>query len=182
MKIAISGTHGSGKSTVLERLTEAPPTVTAISEVPRTIIAELNDARILARGRTSPALQCLLIGRQMALEGSAGGSVPIVTDRSVLDHWAYTRIHFPEWCTSPEGRAWFTAVRQWSQTYTCIILLPMPPWGSPDDGVREADIAFQREVSIETERVLDECRVRYLRCVDLDIEQRVALVRSVITR
>src|SRR5690554_5143182 len=92
MKIAISGSHGTGKSTILARARETTALASAsfVDEVPRSLCERVGDPLFLQRGQNSLTRQLLLIACQIAEEATVAGSSTVVTDRSVVDHWAYT--------------------------------------------------------------------------------------------
>lgn len=145
-KFSISGAHGTGKTTLVNTISQQYQRLGVVPEVPRAICTEWNDPEYFHRDRNSFAKQTLLIARQIAAEAVAGKDLDtIVTDRCVADHWAYTQEQFPAECSEEAGALWKTLVYSWMSTYDLVFLacLDMP---LENDGVRETDIEFRQTI------------------------------------
>ncbi|MET3413806.1 ATP-binding protein [Methylobacterium sp. 1030] len=150
MKVALTGSHGTGKTTLLNHLAallEArSESVAVCREVPRVIAVEADDPGFFRRGTNAPLRQALIFFRQVVEEGLREAEADIVlADRTVVDHLAYTVALFPELGASPEGRALTSAVQAWIGRYDLIVKLPIE-FPAIDDGTREAGEAFQAEI------------------------------------
>jgi nicotinamide riboside kinase len=154
-KIALTGSHGTGKSTLAEALTEKVRkkfVITHTPEIPRLFVDEFNDKTLFRRERNTFGWQTLILSRQIEVESLLSPKVQLlVCDRTIVDHWAYTKILFPRECATAEGRAWAAIVARWVRTYDRVFRLPIE-FAIQDDGVREDDLEFQREIdrTIET--------------------------------
>ena len=145
-KFSISGAHGTGKTTLVESLSQQDDRLGIVSEVPRAICNEWNDPEYFHRDRNTFAKQTLLVARQIAAEAAAGmDHDTIVTDRCVADHWAYTREQFPAECSGEAGELWETLIYGWMSSYDLVFLtcLDIP---LEDNGVREPDLEFRRTI------------------------------------
>ena len=151
-RVAIIGSHGVGKTTLLGLLAAALPGVPALPETAREVIADfglppqdMDDAR-------REEFQREILRRQIARESFPG---PFLTDRCVLDTLAYA--HGME-CYG-ELRA--QAVRHLaSRPYTCVLLVPKRFAPEPD-GVRMVDERFQEEVERRLRALLAELGVPF---------------------
>jgi predicted ATPase len=149
-KVAVTGAHGTGKTTLVRIVTERLRDTLSIvntPEVPRLFVEEIGDQSFFQRTNNTFLRQTMIVARQIESEASLclGGSQVLLCDRTVVDHWAYTELLFPEAAGSVEGRAWKDIVRRWTVTYDAIHRLPIE-FSIELDGVREADIDFQRDV------------------------------------
>ena len=153
-KFAISGTHSTGKTTLVDLIENQSCNVSIVREVPRAICQELNDPQYFYRDHNSFAKQTLLIAKQIAMEAMAlpAGKV-IVTDRCVADHWAYTQVQFPKECVESAGTQWGKLVSSWMQTYDAIFVCSVET-ALEDDGVREADLDFRQTIDYQIRMIL----------------------------
>jgi len=148
-KIALTGAHGTGKSTLAHAAFSSVQHSCKAAwtpEVPRLFTDELGDATRFRRKNNSFGWQTLIVARQIEIESSAHRETEIlICDRTVVDHWAYTQILFPEQCRTQEGAAWRSIVGRWVKTYDLIVRLPIE-FQVKDGGTRESDIDFQNNV------------------------------------
>jgi len=164
-KFALTGAHGTGKTTLIKSLMERlAPTSQVIEtpEAPRLITEEVGDPEFFRRGNNSFDRQCLILARQLEVEAKAAdaGNQIVLCDRTIMDHWAYTRHAFPERCLTPEGKLWEAMVFRWVKTYDQIVYLT-PEFAPVDDGVREADLSFQMEIDRELRRLYANAGVKH---------------------
>ncbi len=157
MKVALTGSHGTGKTTLLKRLgellAERGEAVAVCREVPRVIIDEVGDETFFRRGSNSPLRQLLVFFHQVVEEGLRDREASLVlADRTVVDHLAYSVELFPEIEGSAEGRALLAAVKVWVSQYDLIVKLPIE-FPVVDDGVREGEAAFQVSIDQTIDRL-----------------------------
>jgi predicted ATPase len=144
VKVAISGAHGTGKTTLVRAISAVDPTVAVVPEVPRLLLDLLEDSGQLRRETNTLPRQLAIIISQMVHEAQlvTTGRI-LLTDRSVADHWAYTAFLFGQ--ADPEMTFVEASVRQWMRTYDRIFYL-RPEFAPIDDGIREKDVTFQLEI------------------------------------
>jgi predicted ATPase len=146
MKVAISGSHGTGKSTLLRGVKSVVDREWGVvEEVPRALCDRVGEPDFLQRGNNSLLRQLLLVARQIADEGRMA-TRRVLSDRSVVDHWAYTlAIIDPSDHELPEVRETRLLVEEWIPTYDRIFYLPIE-FPLAVDGVREDDQQFQADI------------------------------------
>lgn len=146
MKAALTGAHGTGKTTLSGRvaaLMSHGRTVGHTPEIPRLFIEEIGDKTIFQRGNNSFARQAMIMARQIETEAMLERSAEVlICDRTLVDHWAYTEVLFPDEVASLEGQAWKRMVGRWVASYDLIYRLPIE-FAMENDGVREADENFR---------------------------------------
>ena len=137
MKVALIGTHGVGKTTLCfelaARLKRRDVDVELVREVARRCPLPINR-------ETSLAAQGWILHTQMAWEIEAEAAHPLVLcDRSVLDNYCYL-LH-----AAGTQAGWEPLLERWLATYDLLVKVPI--WTSPRwDGVRDTDLAFQRDI------------------------------------
>jgi nicotinamide riboside kinase len=150
MKAALTGAHGTGKTTLSSHMAEKMRQTLKVGhtpEIPRLFIEEIGDNTIFQRGNNSFARQALIIARQIETESSmlSSGLDLLICDRTIVDHWAYTEILFPTEVATLEGQAWKSMVARWVASYDLICRLPIE-FAMEVDGVRESDDHFRNDV------------------------------------
>jgi thymidylate kinase len=151
MKIALTGAHGVGKSTLAaylqDKLQQTGKQVVVTPEIPRLICEHNADPEYFRRGNNSLAKQTLILLGQVITEADNKHKYDIeICDRTLFDHWAYTLHAFRHELSVEhleETYEWFIAKH--CSTYDKIFYIPteIKP---VDDGIREADIPFQTEI------------------------------------
>lgn len=151
-KIALVGAHGTGKTTLTRKITsEAGLLGTTCRlaftpEIPRIICTAANDTQYFRRGHNTLLKQLLLLVAQPIFETSCGRDIDILLcDRSLLDHWAYTKALFPQDVPADIEQVLATLIRQHLESYDLIVYIPIE-FAVQDDGTREGDSAFQAEI------------------------------------
>ena len=153
MKIAISGTHGSGKTTialdVASKLKKMNKVVTLMPEVAR-------ESPYLISGEQSPNAQLQIYGSQIDSEMRYEvGSDILITDRALVDHVAYMHLFFPDQVE------FFDAMKSFAKAYmstydyvfqTSAIYDPK----KTDDVLRPEDQELQEQAHEEITRLLTE--------------------------
>lgn len=140
MKVAFIGTHGVGKTTLCYDLAAALKkrdlTVELVREVARECPLPINQ-------ETTLKAQAWILHTQIAWELQAEAKADVVfCDRAVLDNFCYMRRAFTG---VPSEAVLEGLARSWTTTYDALFKVPIV--GDPRfDGVRDTDLAFQREI------------------------------------
>ncbi|MEO6323258.1 MAG: ATP-binding protein [Thermoanaerobaculia bacterium] len=182
-RIAFVGAHGTGKTTlaraVAEKLQEAGIAAPVVPEVPRWICSKANDPVFFRREKNSPLRQVLLLLGQPVFETALlqSRSAWLLCDRSLLDHWAYTRLLFrDELLREGVTELLDEFVSSYTRTYDYMFYVPIE-FAPLDDGTREGDDRFQEQVDSEIRQLLGAYRLA-TQTVSGTVEARVATVIS----
>jgi nicotinamide riboside kinase len=156
MKVAFIGTHGVGKTTLCYDLAAALKkrdlTVELVREVARECPLPINR-------ETTLKAQAWILHTQIAWELQAEAKADVVfCDRAVLDNYCYMRRAFTG---APPETVLEELVRSWTTTYDALFKVPIV--GDPRfDGVRDTDLAFQREIDGSIDQTLAAWGVAHL--------------------
>ncbi|WP_131539893.1 ATP/GTP-binding protein [Pedobacter nototheniae] len=151
MKIALTGAHGTGKSTLANFLknefTKRSIIASVTPEVPRLICEAVNDKEYFRRGKNSLLKQSLiLLGQLITEEQNQKGVDMQICDRTLFDHWAYSLSLFgKEISEGNYTEIYESFISQHCKTYDKVFYLPIE-FKPLDDGVRESDEKFQLEI------------------------------------
>jgi len=151
MKIALTGAHGVGKSTLANHLfqvfTEKKLSSVITPEVPRIICEAANDKHYFRRGYNSLLKQSLILMGQLVIEEELRKNAEIqICDRTLFDHWAYSLNLFGE--EIQQGgytEIYENFISTHCKSYDKIFYIPIE-FKPIDDGIREADEKFQIEI------------------------------------
>lgn len=137
LTIAFIGAHGSGKTTLIERIKATLYYITPFI-VTREVARECPfDVGITSNSNT----QVWIMHTQDELEHIALGlGLPVLLDRCLLDQYAYYRY----WGGRDDGLE--KIVRNACERYDAIYLLEARPDFLVDDGLRPTDIHFQIDI------------------------------------
>ena len=151
-KVALVGAHGTGKTTLTQHLASGTDLsrfkllIATTPEVPRIVCAAVGDNEYFRRGNNTLMKQLLLLVGQPVYEASKGrGSDLLICDRSILDHWAYTKTLFSSEIPSDIETVLCTFIRKHLESYDLLAYVPIE-FTVQDDGTREGDIAFQAAI------------------------------------
>ena len=138
MKLALIGTHGVGKTTlvyeVCSLLKKAHHNVELVTEVARQSPFPVN-------AETTLSGQLWILHAQIAAELEASLRAPIViTDRAVLDNYCYLVNKFGRQLGLEAWLAW------WMASYSLLVGVPPVEEAIPRDGFRSEDRAFQLRI------------------------------------
>lgn len=151
MRIAIVGTHSTGKTTLLESLA-GHLDLPVLSEVAREKIAESDKLPHLMTGGERGKFQKLVLEEQMRRESSSGR---FIADRSVFDAVAYAF-----------DTPYYETLRILAKThaeafpYDRIFFLPVE-FPLEGDGVRNEDEAYRDAIDRELRAILDHAEIPY---------------------
>lgn len=182
MKVTFIGAHGTGKTTLLkgleDRLLKCGATVQVTPEVPRVVCKNEDDPEFFQRSKNTLLKQMiLLIGQPVYETAASKDSDLVMCDRSILDHWAYTRHLFRQKLEESDAeRAIDALVKKHCSSYEQIYYLPVE-FSAKDDGIRERDDYFQRLIDAEIKLLLDRYNLPFIKITG-SIEERVRQVCS----
>lgn len=166
IKLAVSGAHGTGKTTVLtalrDALLEQGVKAQLVPEVPRIVCEAAGDKEFFRRENNSVERQLTLLMGQPVYESSlAVENDVILCDRSIIDHLAYTRYLFGD-SLQEQGldQVVLSLVGRHMQTYDLVFYVP-PEIDPIDDGTRESSREFQLVIDEEIRSLLQALDVEY---------------------
>lgn len=177
-KIALTGAHGVGKTTLANAVREALGVkgypVQLAPELPREICGIVGNPEFFRQGENTLAKQMALLYGQVQLEYTMGIVPPrelILTDRTLADHWAYT-VHFFRGELEKQDlfRVLETMIAQYLSTYSLIGYVPIE-FAPLDDGIRESDAPFQAAIDRLIKKFMDDHSIPYI-TVSGTVEQR----------
>ena len=110
LRLALTGPHGVGKTTLIDALAPrlSPYGRVAICrEAPRLIVDHLGDPEFFRRGKNKLSRQALIFLEHVMEERRAAIDADVVlSDRTLVDHLAYTQALFPDAVDTPEVRTY----------------------------------------------------------------------------
>lgn len=146
-KYGISGAHGTGKSTLINLITQSSfENVNITPEAPRIIINAVNDEKYFQRGNNSLSRQLLIFPQHLIQEMTVKEEI-IITDRTLIDHLAYTQaLHSENEEFNDFKSVLISIVDSHLRTFEKLFFIPIE-FKVKSDGVREDDIKFQKEIN-----------------------------------
>lgn len=166
MKIALTGAHGTGKSTLAKFLKEEIAKMNKIAsvtpEVPRMICETVKDKEYFRRGNNSLLKQSLILLGQLVIEEQSRNNVDIqICDRTLFDHWAYSLSLFgTEIKEGNYTEVYENFISQHCKSYDTIFYIPIE-FKPLDDGTREGDEKFQAEIDSLITGLLKKHNIEY---------------------
>ena len=177
-KIALTGAHGTGKTTLANELTSKLASLgrlRACREAPRLIADSVGDQEFFRRGNNTPERQGMIFLEHVLEEQRQGADCDIlVTDRTLVDHLAYTTVLFPTGEQSREFAVYKRIAFETLAGYAAIFKVPIE-FSLVDDGVREADVVFQAAIDRKIDELYAEAGLTP-EIVRGSIDQRASLV------
>lgn len=180
LKIALTGAHGTGKTTLTtalhEEIANSFPT-SVCREVPRVIIETVGQESFFRRGNNTPLRQCIILLFQIMEDYfQSQNSEIVISDRTMVDHLAYTLCLFPDFEHEPDLIPIQEAIGRWMSTYDSIFKIPIE-FPVLDDGVREGDIGFQNAIDAKIDELYARLGIDPI-TISGTVEQRKASVMS----
>ncbi len=176
MRIALSSTHGCGKTSILNKLKEAYPSFHYVTEVARDCKYPLNE-------KTSYSTQDFILREQIRRELEKPINEIIISDRSTYDNLAYA------WYARDEGNISeekFDELKRyattWGMLYDHIFYIPIE-FEMEKDGVRSENEDYRKNIDERVKELLwyykDEDNRTTLHGT---VEERLETVKNVIFR
>jgi len=183
MKVAFTGAHGTGKTTLVKALFEQLAAMEVSSsltpEVPRVVCDLVADTTYFRRGNNTFLRQMLILMGQPIYEiAQAKGASTLLCDRAILDHWAYTEYLFAAKLKDSEALVAKAFVTKHMASYDYVFYVPIE-FGPKDDGTREGDGAFQLSVDGKIRELLAELDIPH-HVVSGSVDERVGQVLQII--
>ena len=183
MKFAITGSHGVGKTSLLNNLMETlrlEKEVILLNEIPREIIDLVDDSDFFKKAENTLLKQMLIFLGQFTKESIANEDGKIfLCDRTILDHWAYTYSVNSNLFTSEIKLVFNKYLKDYiNKTFTHIFFLPIE-FDLEIDDVRDKDIEFQYEISELIKNKLIELKVPFS-IVSGTISERSDVIEKII--
>src|SRR5215210_6845411 len=165
MKIALTGAHGVGKSTLAmslqQQLKAKNISVIVTPEVPRMICDLVDDKEFFRRSNNTLLKQSLIMVGQLVIEEQNKGYDIQICDRTLFDHWAYSLSMFEDELNKNNLCEVFEKfITDHCFTYDKIFYIPneIKPI---DDGTRESDLAFQANIDLIITQLLNKHNIAY---------------------
>jgi predicted ATPase len=182
IKIAITGAHGTGKTTLISRLPHDISFVGRVAvcrEAPRLVIARVGDSEFFRVNNNTPIRQSLIFLEHIMEERRQGKACDLlVTDRTLIDHLSYSAVLFPEHEKSLEFKICKELAFESLLEYDIVFKIPIE-FAAVDDGVREGLASFQSAIDTTIDRFYSEARIPTL-VVRGSIEDRVSIIQQAI--
>jgi len=150
MKIAFTGSHGVGKTTLITELRNELSNyknVQVTKEVPRIICDIIDNPEYFRRNQNNLKKQLLIFFGQIIQEYDLSklDSEILICDRTIFDHWAYTLYLFKDKLDDDFIKIIEHFMVKHMSNYDSIFYIPIE-FEVEDDGTREDDKGFQKEV------------------------------------
>ena len=172
MKIAIIGTHFSGKTELVRELSDlfkerySEGSLATITEIIRRCPLPVNEGTIFEA-------QKWILMQQIKEEIEKSGSKIIVSDRSVVDNYIYMMRKFPE-----QARAFLPLVLEHAKTYDYIFKTAPLETEIEDDGFRDTSPEFRAEIEDMLKKFLTENKIGFH---DLPSENSAEFILKVVS-
>lgn len=180
MKIAFTGAHGVGKTTLInsiKRRLAQEIDIEVTEEVPRIICEIVNDPEYFRRANNTLPKQLLILLGQVILEYKKRSNT-LICDRTIFDHWAYTTFLFKDEIDKSLSKSIELFLIEHMRSYDMIFYLPIE-FEVEDDGTRESDRRFQADIDSIILNNLERNKLDYKR-ISGSIEERAKKVIQII--
>ncbi|QAX95828.1 thymidylate kinase [Streptomyces phage Teutsch] len=178
MKIGMMGAHGTGKTSMAEAMVEGP--FKLFSLVPST--ARQIKAYGYPINREATELSQILVPLLRMIDEAEATVNPhnkmykqgLISDRTLVDSLAYTMYQCANVWESGEfiEHVTYRLTQMYMKTYSLLLYFPIY-WGNVDDGVRDPDEKYRREIDNNVKTVLDMLDVPYFTVPDVSPQMRV---------
>jgi adenylate kinase family enzyme len=178
MKIAVCGSHGTGKSSFAKGLAEK----FGANYIHDIVTDEVAPQGFVINDKTLPEVQILLVSRQWQLEQTTPESW--VADKCLFDYLVYARDDFEDYISKTIKM--FVGSAHYDVVFYLPIEFPMEL-----NEFRSPDLNFQKEMDRRYRKFLDDSGVKYIVLHDLmkesatkqeAIEKRINLAMSYIAK
>jgi nicotinamide riboside kinase len=168
VRVALAGAHGTGKTTLakalVQRLESSGLVARCLLEAPREICTAAGDPIFFRRGNNTLLRQNLifLVHLMQEFNSILGDADIVISDRSLLDHWAYTLYLFKEELEDQGVSGIYEAfIIDHCRKYDFIFFTPVE-FSVLDDGTREGDKDFQADIQRSMLDLIEAYRIEML--------------------
>lgn len=185
MRIALTGTHSIGKTTLLNKLLYKFP-LTPISEITREANREHGFKLNIAHNNEfkSDILQKYLINKHISLldEGKNFETEIFIEDRCIIDALAYTFLFYKKNQISRSTLDYCAKGYDYINKYDLIIYLPLNSdiHKVVQDGYRDTNKQYQIDIDKYIKEMVSHYPMRVYKCINDDFSKRNAEVVNVI--
>jgi nicotinamide riboside kinase len=151
MKIAIAGTHGTGKTTLAKALAEK----LKLNHIPDIVREEAAQKNFVINENTPSEVQLWLVMRQWELERNT--SQPWIADKSLFDYLIYGDFALKD----ENVKKVIRGVIKENAKYDYVFYLPIE-FGMEVDGLRSSNEEFRKEIDRFYKKFLDESGIKYV--------------------
>jgi nicotinamide riboside kinase len=151
MKIAIAGSHGTGKTTLAKSLAEK----LKLNYIPDIVREEAVKKGFIINENTPPEVQLWLVMRQWELEKNTPESW--IADKSLFDYFIYGNLALKD----EEVKKVIKGVIERNAKYDYVFYLPIE-FPMEVDGLRSQNEEFRREVDNRYKAHLDGSGIKYI--------------------
>lgn len=179
IKIGMTGAHGTGKTSMAEAMQKVafknfalvPSTARQIKEYGYPINREATELSQLL----VPLLRIIDEAEASTNEHNRFYKQGIISDRTLIDSLAYTMYQTAHVWEHGEmiEHVTFRLAKMHMRTYNVLLYFPIY-WDNVDDGVRDPDEAYRREIDLNVKSVLELLDIEYLTVPDVSPEERSA--------
>ena len=174
VKLGIAGSHGVGKTTVMNMLKKDMPTINIVTEAARDCPYPINEY-------TGFKSQEWIFREQVKRELAVSIDDITVSDRTVYDQLAYIKaaaergnLTYEECCLLEKF------ISYWGFTYDYIIYIPIE-FEMEKDGIRSEDEEYRIEIDNYVQQMLDEYVCEERRCTITGTpEERVKKIKEIL--
>ena len=158
IKVGIAGAHGTGKTTLLNRVKKEMPTLNIVTGVARDCPFNINED-------TTFKSQEWIFREQVKRELAVPINEITISDRTVYDQLAYIAYAYNKGnITDDELKLLEKYISYWGFTYSYIIYIPIE-FEMEKDGVRSEDVEFRNEIDQLVQNMLEEYVCDERKCV-----------------
>lgn len=181
MKIAFIGSNGTGKTSVAQEFSRRRPEFKVVGSAAR----EASLAGYEINKDATPLSQLLTTVARVNLEIAAGSNY--ITERSSLDHLAYTLWHLKNdnlWCGDLARREYYILQSMWfarnhARNYDHVFYFPVF-WKPKGDKFRSNDEIYQKEIDLIIRELLDRFSIEYAIMENESVFRRTDFIETVI--
>ncbi|MCL5003777.1 MAG: ATP-binding protein [Patescibacteria group bacterium] len=169
MKIAVIGSHGTGKTTLAKRISG----ILEFNFIPD-VAREAHEKKFAINEQTPPETQFWILSKQIELERNT--EAPWISEKSLLDNLVYGTFSIKD----EEVLRVLEKIILRNLDYDLIFYLPIE-FGLVDDGLRSLDVGFQEEIDRVYRQLLLNKKLKFIELtggVESRVEQALKYIKA----